>query len=655
MPIPPGTTSRQLGALTRWALAAVVASGVFTWSRPSLAGWGAMAGATLVVFFLWLLWKTLRADTAVPGSLVHLALLGPAAICVAHFIRHALLVEWENSGRLGGGLDVSAVYQVGLLCLWVMLSQSLMAADSPTGHVPGRKAVILVCAGAMMAGAAFAVATDRHGPLVPSMTCLAMGGAGLWLSAVWPRKAQRYSADTAETDHGIVLSSGAPERCSTNLALTAHGDVPSSGAPEGQEDLAGGAAPGKRPPETQSPEGAKESMDAAVAKAGSLRPSGADSHVRLSPGAAPPAKSSAPHSGRKPPIGRRATIANIRWASFGGALLVPAAVWVGALVFEPSAAKLAAGALFTMAVLAWGIWLGKRYLYLSLLGLSLLVVVLVFLVVRDVPGLASAFAAFSRQNPLGVGEDFLLRFGGADSGLAVLLSAVGWAGTAWAAIFFILWGVVLLVRERRAAHALRSDTQSRGGEMVPVVLRLWASAMLAAALLAPGGLFVPCLSASAGLTWGIAAGAGKALPRRQPGMVLVASLAAVMFVLGLAPVAGVAAWSSVAFDLPDPFLHVTVGFFLVMALVWLMGKGRTWRRFLAVAIAIAAGGAAELAQQFASRRGGEWSDWFWHCVGCAGGTAIYLLAAGAKGCEHPDAPAPAARSDVAQYPTTDDE
>jgi VanZ family protein len=177
--------------------------------------------------------------------------------------------------------------------------------------------------------------------------------------------------------------------------------------------------------------------------------------------------------------------------------------------------------------------------------------------------------------------------------------------------------------------------------------------MLAAALLSPGGLFVPCLCASAGLTWGIAGGAGKALSRRQPGMVLVASLAAVMFVLGMAPVVGLATWSSSAFDLPDPLLHVTAGFFLVMALVWLMGKGGPWRRGLAVAIAVAAGGAAELAQQFASRRGGEWSDWFWHCVGCAGGTAVYLLAAGAKGCEHPDAPAPAATSDVAQYPMPD--
>jgi hypothetical protein len=179
--IPKGTTSRQLATLCRWTLATVLIAGALSWWWPSARSWGAMAGGLLVVFVLWVAWKTSRGDSAAPASPFHLALAGPAVIWSAHFLRHSLLPGHEVLAESVGTLDISEIYQLGLLALSATLTQDLFASRR------GRDLPVLLCGTGMVVGALAATSWGKVLPLGQSMNLLAFAGVSLWVSVLYSK------------------------------------------------------------------------------------------------------------------------------------------------------------------------------------------------------------------------------------------------------------------------------------------------------------------------------------------------------------------------------------------------------------------------------------------------------------------------------------
>jgi hypothetical protein len=64
-----------------------------------------------------------------------------------------------------------------------------------------------------------------------------------------------------------------------------------------------------------------------------------------------------------------------------------------------------------------------------------------------------------------------------------------------------------------------------------------------------------------------------------------------------------------------------------------MGSGRVWTGILGIALAIAAGGGAELAQLLTATRTARFGDFLLTSSGCLAACVPYLLAMGARLCE----------------------
>ena len=122
------------------------------------------------------------------------------------------------------------------------------------------------------------------------------------------------------------------------------------------------------------------------------------------------------------------------------------------------------------------------------------------------------------------------------------------------------------------------------------------------------------------------------------GWVLFILLAGLMLCLGLAPEDGLIMWSVQAFGFSPKFLHVLCGLLVAMVLAWQMGSRKLWKGLVGIGLAIAAGGAGELAQKFFSdQRTARWGDVIVTGLGCLAAAVPYLLALGARGCEAEDA------------------
>jgi len=305
---------------------------------------------------------------------------------------------------------------------------------------------------------------------------------------------------------------------------------------------------------------------------------------------------------------------------------------------------------FTVLVLCWVVPMAGLICAAAILGLAVLVV----LVLRwgKVGALVCAAAAAALATTallagpriwpgpawpqiaggaLGAGEHVFYALDARDSGLAILGGSVGWVGVLW------LIGVGAL----SLGWMLRSCRGRTRREILVSLLWALAGCLAAAALLSPGGLFLPSMTLALAFTWGTLPAATHAPSRRRSGAVLLAALIVLAVLLGVTRSEGLAAYATLSFGLRDGFLHAVTGFFLALTLAWLAGVRRLWLGLAAIVLAASAGAAGEWLQSVVSRRNVEQSDLITHAVGAAVALVPYLLAMGSRGCESSDAAAPA--------------
>ncbi|HAU38581.1 MAG TPA: hypothetical protein DCX07_12800, partial [Phycisphaerales bacterium] len=180
MAIPIGTTARQISRIARWTLTGVVTIGMLSWWWPSFEAWGSLVGGLLAVFTLWVLWRVVVGDRAVPGHPLHLAMAAPAVILVVHLVR-GIANRHENPAGLSSAMDASMIFQFAVLALGVMLSQSLL--PKATEHA----SVLSVCGGAMILGSLAAIFLADPGPVRSALALLGFAGIAVWLSPLWTR------------------------------------------------------------------------------------------------------------------------------------------------------------------------------------------------------------------------------------------------------------------------------------------------------------------------------------------------------------------------------------------------------------------------------------------------------------------------------------
>ncbi len=181
MAIPVGTTSRQLRTVARWMLAALLAFGMLLWWWPGFRAWGAAAAGLMVLWGIWLLWRTVDVDRSVPGHPFHVALVLPTGVLVWHVAGS----EFTSADPypLASALTISLLCQIGLTALTVVLTQSLLA------DLSWRGALLRVVGGAMMIGAAAAVAWGEAPQARASVSLLGLAGVAVWLAPLWRHEA----------------------------------------------------------------------------------------------------------------------------------------------------------------------------------------------------------------------------------------------------------------------------------------------------------------------------------------------------------------------------------------------------------------------------------------------------------------------------------
>lgn len=218
----------------------------------------------------------------------------------------------------------------------------------------------------------------------------------------------------------------------------------------------------------------------------------------------------------------------------------------------------------------------------------------------------------------GTGEGVYNDLNAADSGLAIMLGAIG------------IVGVLSLVVGCLACSAWLMRASKFGGDSAQGIVWSCAACIATMALLAGGGLFSPAVTAAVGLLWGLAAVQSRRPARRYPGWLVVGILLGCLLLLGMTDTDGVVLWSARAFGYGDPLLHTLAGAFTALGLCWFMGSRRTVWGLVAVAISIAFGGLGEIAQYLASSRDAEWDDFYRHAVGSILVAIPYLLVMGAR-------------------------
>ena len=172
--------------------------GMLTWWWPGLRAWGALAGGLMVVFALWLTWRTVCGNHTIQGNWLYLVLLVPAAIFIYHLARTGLGTELNRTAGLAGALNVSMLFHIGLAALAIMLSSSLL------GSLKDSKAAIFAACGAAMVGgpsAAMIFQYEETAPIHTALTLLSFGGIGLWLCSIWAFDGSGENEDTAPPHH----------------------------------------------------------------------------------------------------------------------------------------------------------------------------------------------------------------------------------------------------------------------------------------------------------------------------------------------------------------------------------------------------------------------------------------------------------------------
>jgi hypothetical protein len=184
MAIPAGTTSRQLNAVARWALAALIVAVMLACWRPGYRPWGAVAAGILLLFILHLARRAHAGDRTVPGHPVHLALLGPAVVLAYHLAARAAAPQPHLKGAVAGAIELSMVFQLALLAAGVMLTQGLLPAARTRAAVPS------VCGLAMMGGAAAAILSGHAAAGRSAAALVGFAGVCVWLAPLWASSAR---------------------------------------------------------------------------------------------------------------------------------------------------------------------------------------------------------------------------------------------------------------------------------------------------------------------------------------------------------------------------------------------------------------------------------------------------------------------------------
>ncbi|MGC9454213.1 MAG: hypothetical protein ACP5HU_05060 [Phycisphaerae bacterium] len=207
MAIPTGTTARQISVPARLLPAAVVVLGVLTWWWPGYRAWGAMSAGMVLSLTLWVLWRIVDGRRTVPGHPLHWVLLLPAAMGLYHLLR----LSWDTSvvtAGLGGAMSVTMLFQLALLGVGLMLTQSAFSCSkAPTAAATLFS--LVVCLGAA-AAAAWAPAGLPRAP----MALLACAGAISVTGALSPlaerespAAAERWTATAVLAGCGVLLVS----------------------------------------------------------------------------------------------------------------------------------------------------------------------------------------------------------------------------------------------------------------------------------------------------------------------------------------------------------------------------------------------------------------------------------------------------------------
>jgi hypothetical protein len=227
----------------------------------------------------------------------------------------------------------------------------------------------------------------------------------------------------------------------------------------------------------------------------------------------------------------------------------------------------------------------------------------------------------------GVGEQAFRQVSAADSGVVVLAATLGWAPAAcFVGGLVVLAGCML--RHARAAH---------GGEQARAIVWTAAAGTAAAALLAPGGLFIPAVVLAFAFVWGLLPAMLGRQDSPRSGLYLLAAAAGLICLLGVVRQEGLLAWVTAAFGVGDTFVHVVCSLLLTLLLAWTLGSRRLGLGLLAIALVVVGGAMGEVIQELFTSRGGELRDWVNDLIGCAIATPLYLLCLGARWCESPDA------------------
>jgi len=522
MSIPIGTTGRQLAAIARWMLAGVVIVGMLSWWWPEYRTWGATAACLLAVWMLWLIRGTVTAEPTVPGHPVYSALLGPAAVLTMHLTWSGLGMVERDKDLLAGGINMSMLFQLALLALGILLTQSLLP------RAASHAVVLSVCGAAMVGGMGAAAAAGRAEQVRGALALVGFAGVCVWLCPLW-------------ADEGDGAAGGSARRHELRVLYVC------------------------------------------------------------------------------PAV---AAVAALSWFCPVQAV-VAASVAAGVVVLAAVARCGRAATWATVAVLLAGA--------AAAAGLR-----------NDIPFLNKALpsppggAAHGPGGPPGAnglqwvygrGEEAFHDVSGADSGLVILLGAVGWGGASW---LLLGMAVCLMWMMRDAKQASRRDRTRT---------TVWAvaTALSTGALLSPGGMVLPAVTLAAAFTWGLLPTMTGRKPRPRPGTTLLVLMVALDMLLGIAQNAGLVAWATSAFYANDAFLHASVGFYLAMVIAWLMSRRTVWWGLVGIALAAVVGGAGEVLQGLLSRRRMQFADWGWHAVGSALAILPYLPSVASRLCESRDA------------------
>lgn len=293
--------------------------------------------------------------------------------------------------------------------------------------------------------------------------------------------------------------------------------------------------------------------------------------------------------------------------------------------FGPEA--LAAAACMGLALLGAGVLGARRWWLFLAVGSALTVAAACGLARADI---GQIWQLDWPQGLLGEGAEVFSHRHASAGGLSVLGGMTGWVGLGGLAAGLV-WAVVRLWRSGGACS---------GGSALRRAGWMGATFTVAAALAMPGGLFVPATVLAGGLTLGLMPAAFGARVSARPAWVLAGAVAGSLAVVGVAASGGLARWAAVAMGGADAWPHAMTGFLVAMTLAWWWGARRTWLGLTAVALAVLAGGAGELAQQWFTASGGQWHDWGFHTLGCLPAALLLVLGRYARSCELPDARAP---------------